>query len=175
MATMEDVRKLLATLTDPRENEPVLAINQLAAMRAVQGGYPVDMYHPTLDAIQALNRAQEKALTEQGYGRQYIPKQYPRMLYRRNMHPRFAALLDDATKRPVTVDYVESRTVLSRDEEDAIKGDRIPEGCGPWSRTLGEIEPLPADPIEAPSVKIARLEGELAALRNNQHAAKKKD
>jgi hypothetical protein len=68
------------------------------------------------------------------------------------------------------------RTVQNPQEEAALEAERPPAGCGPWKRKLDELDPLPADPVEAPSTKIARLEGELAALRlRNEPPAKKKE
>ena len=162
----KEVQDLLRKLREPTtDNEPVLAINQWATQVAQAGGYPLNMYHESLEPVQVLDRAQEAEMAKLGFTRYYIYRDYPRMLYRRNQHARFAPQIDPATKQTTNLPWVEMRTVQNRAEEDALEAERAPAGCGPWKRKLDDIDPLPAEPVEAPSVKIARLEGELAALR----------
>lgn len=162
----KEVQDLLKKLREPlTDNEPVLAINQRATQIAQGGGFPLDMYHETLEPQQALDRAQEAKLVELGFTRYYIHRDYPRMMYRRNQNQRFAPVIDPATKQTINTPWIEMRTVRSKDEQHALEAERAPAGCGPWMTSAGDIEALPADPVEAPSVKIARLEGELAALR----------
>jgi hypothetical protein len=134
------------------------------------------MYHEKLEPVQVLDRVQEGKMTELGFTRYYIYRDHPRMMYRRNQNARFAPQIDTATGQALNPAWVEMRTVQNPQEEAALEAERPPAGCGPWKRKLDELDPLPADPVEAPSTKIARLEGELAALRlRNEPPAKKKE
>lgn len=166
MATMKDVYELLRLPPDPtKDNEPILVINQMEQQRLQAGGYPLNLYHETLEPQTVTNRSQEQRLMSLGYQRNYIPRDYPKWLYRRNQQPQFAPQLDLATKRPLNEPWIESRLVASKDAEEALKKEHAPPGCGPWVRSIDDIEPLPPEPVEAPAVRIARQEGELAALR----------
>ena len=148
MATMKDVYELLRLPPDPtKDNEPILVINQMEQQRLQAGGYPLNLYHETLEPQTVTNRSQEQRLMSLGYQRHYIPHEYPKWFYRRNQAPQFGPQLDLATKRLIAEPWIESRLVTSRDKEDELKKERVPAGCGPWVGTPDDIEPLPPEPV----------------------------
>jgi hypothetical protein len=154
--SMKDVHDLIKQVrSDPRiNNKPVLAINVAMAQQAKNNGFPVHMYHQTLDPILVLNAEEREALEGVGYGTNYIPKSYPKALYRRNMDPKFEA---DG--------FIESRTVATAEKEQELRKMRKPAGAGEWAHKITEIEELPDAPTEDPAVTIARLKGQIAGLQ----------
>lgn len=181
-----DAQELLRKIrSDPRgENPRVLAINQLLQMQAKNGGYPVHMYHETLNAVVVNDEKEEEAMSQAGFRKQYKFKQYPRYMFRRNMHPKFhksplekiriQGLSPDAQRIEMATtneqDYIEERVVKDAMEEVALlkQGPNKAAGIGQWVNTIQEIEPWQEDAVEDPAVTIARLEGEVQALRDKR-------
>jgi hypothetical protein len=152
--TMKDVHAIMAGLksTASVNNEPVLAVHQEEQMRAKNKGYPQHMYHAKLDALIVSNPEQRGAAMGLGYTASYQHREYPKFLHRRNMEAKFEA-----------ADYVESRQVASKEQEDALRKVKAKNGQSPWVESLDKVEPLPDEPIEDPQVTIARLQGQLEA------------
>lgn len=176
--TMRDVKELLAQLsTGRKENPRVLAINQHNIMLAKNNGFPLHMYHAKLDPQIALDEEQEARLATLGYVRNYIPRLYPRMLFRRNMAEKFALRLDLATGQPANSvldaqgnGYVEERMVATKEIEEALRKQPAKKGQGPWLYSVTDLDPLPEAPNENPEVTIARLQGELDGRREHAEA-----
>ena len=165
-ASMQDVEKIMSALRPTKNsNPPVLAIRCLAIMREKQNGYPKHLYHESLEPVLALNEDQHAELMKIGYVEHYIPREYPKILFRRNMDPKFNLRRDVATNEPLNHDHVEERIVRSQEAEAKVRKQPVPQGCGPWVSKLDDIEPLPDGPEEDPDVTIARLQGELAEAR----------
>lgn len=155
---MQEIQETLRSLQNPKvNNKPVLGVNVLEHQRARNGGYPLHMYHESLDPVAVLNEDQEQAMAERGYVRHYVRREYPKWKFRRNLDPKFQG-----------DDYVEARLVRSREAEQDLLKHRGPQGCGPWVNSALDIEPLPDSMHEPAEVKIARLEGELQALREKK-------
>jgi hypothetical protein len=168
-ATMKDVEGILSQIRPPENSNPdILAIDALTIMRAKQNGYPKHLYHEALEPVLALNKFQHTELMKIGYVEHYIPREYPKVLFRRNMDPRFDLRRDPGTKEPLNHEHVEERMVRSKEAEAALKKQPAPAGCGPWVQKLTDIEPLPDGPDEHPDVTIARLQGELAESRRTK-------
>lgn len=172
---MLDIRKQMqdVAMTPGANNEPVLAVNQLAGIVAKNGGYPLHMYHQKLDPVIALNRQQENFLSSKGYVRNHIPHNYPKALYRRNFDAKFAPEIDKATGKLVREPFVEVRRVKSEEEERAVKVGRPPKVCGPWVDKITDIEPIPEKSMEDPELKIAELEGQLKEARRLAETTRK--
>lgn len=153
---MDEVRALIHKVrsTPGINNKPVLAVNVLEGQRSKNGGYPLHMYHESLDPVLALSEDEEQAVAEVGYGRHYIPKSYPKYLFRRNMDAKFKAS-----------DFIEEMVVRDAAAEKALLKKRAPANCGDWVEAAQEIEALPDAPTEDPAITIARLQGQLAAFQ----------
>lgn len=145
-----------------QSTEPLLAIHQIDIMRGKNKGFPMHMYHPTLEPRVVINTAQRDALLKAGYSLTYTKQEFPMMIFRRNTEPRFAP------------DFVETRTVPSKQVLDSLINQRHPANCGPWVDTPANIEPIADGPSEDPAVTIARLEGQLAALQGEEPKKKGK-
>lgn len=171
-ATQKDVAEILARLDGPStSNEPVLGINARRIMSAKNNGYPKDMYHATLDPVQALTSKKETALRALGYVEYYIPRTHPKMLFRRNMNDKYGPQIDPATKELVGHPWVEERIAKDPEAEKRIRAEKQIPGmqyCGPWVEKLDELEPLPDGPQEDPDTTIARLRGQLAVYEASQ-------
>jgi hypothetical protein len=172
-ATKQDVDRLLADTRAgaTKENPRILARFQRAQMLAKNNGYPKDMYHPVLDMRQAMNEKEEEALATLGYSDRYIAKAYPKVLFRRNMDPRFEPKFDRATGLQVNMDYVEERSVKTLEEEKALRALPPTRGASPWFDRVVDLPPIDEGPTEDPSVTQARMEGEIEALRAQLQAA----
>jgi hypothetical protein len=159
-ATMKDVEGILRDLSKgERGNPPVLALNNRNLMKARNNGYPMEMYHETLEPALVINEAQQEKLGQMGYVTHYIPRAYPKGLFRRNMDPKFALKPDPATKEPQGEPFVEHRVAKSKAHHEALLKERVPKGCGPWVERITDIEPLPDEPdVEEPPAK-ARKKG----------------
>src|SRR5437879_4657210 len=70
--------------------KPTLMVNTILVMKGRNNGYPKDLYHEKFEPRSAVNEDQESMLLAQGYQPQYIDRRYPKMLFRRNTHPKFA-------------------------------------------------------------------------------------
>lgn len=156
-----------------QENPPVIGINILAMQRAVNGGYPVHLYHEHLEPRIVTRPDQEQELSALGYGRTYIPQSYPTMLYRRNMHPRFSPenVRDKATGILPREPWVEERIVRSAEHEQQTRAanERTGYKLGPWVKKITDIEPLPEqETLRDQSLEIARLQGQVEALSGEE-------
>lgn len=160
--SMKDVNEILGKIRQASTtNPPISALQNRALMQAKSLGFPKDMYHETLDPVQALHADHEKELRELGYGTFYIPRHYPKTLYRRNFDERYKLQKDPATLAILNHEFVESRIVRSKEQEAELLKAKTPRGCGPWCSKVTDIDPIPDGPEEDPQVTIARLEGQL--------------
>lgn len=158
MRYLEEVRRVAAA-TPGITNKPVLCIQQIRMMQAKSGGFPKHLHHATLPSILVGTEQEENALVPHGYGEQYIRQEYPRMLYRRN----------STDKKFAKEDFVEMRHARDAEHEEALRGERIPHGVSPWFGTvvdLNKAHPAPDAPTVNPGEEIARLKGELAAMKH---------
>jgi len=121
-------------------------INEMQRLK--NKGFPLHMYHATLEPRSAINDAQKQLLIGKGYGLNYKHKDYPCMIYRRNMQLKFKA---DS--------FVESRKVETKEERTKLSD---------WVNSPAELESLPDAPIEDPRVIIARLEERLANVEQKK-------
>jgi hypothetical protein len=139
-ASMKDVEAILRDLgKGERSNPPVLALNNRNLMKARNNGYPMEMYHETLEPVFALNEAQTEKLMAAGYVTHYIPRHYPKVVFRHNPDPKFALRRDPATGEPVNHEYVEERVVKTPQQLAELRKLKIPRGCGPWVERLDDI------------------------------------
>jgi hypothetical protein len=183
-----DVQDLLTKIRqDPRTSNPrVLTINQIAQMKAKNGGYPLDMHHDMLSPVQVHSEKEELALSQRGFRREYKHRDYPKYMFRRNAHPKFQKSAEERARihsltaeaqriEMATVnegDYIEEKIVNAPEEEAKLlkeKPNRTA-GTGPWVRSVTEIAPFEEPTGEDPAVTIARLEGELAGFRDKKSA-----
>jgi hypothetical protein len=144
-ASMKDVEGILRDLSKgERGNPPVLALNNRNLMKARNNGYPLEMYHETLEPVFALNEAQSEKLMAVGYVTHYIPRHYPKVIFRRNEDPKFALRLDPATGEPLNHEYVEERVVKTAQQHQQLHKEKSPRGCGKWVERLTDVEELSA-------------------------------
>lgn len=164
---MADVQAIMNQLRPPKNANPrILAINQRAMQTAKQNGYPKHLYHANLDPVLALTEDQEEELMQLGYQPHYIRHDYPKMLYRRNMDPKLGPQIDKSTGKVANNPFIEEVMVRSKEAEDSLMKAKIPNGCGQWYARFVDVPELPEGPAEDPAVTIARLEGEVSALRS---------
>jgi hypothetical protein len=154
-----------ARMAPTNKSPRVLGINQITIMRAKQNGYPVDMHHPTMEMRQAFKEEEEMALASLGYQRNYIAKEYPKALFRRNMSPRFEPQFDPATQIQLNHDFVEEKVCRSEDQEKALRAMKPKPGQSAWFDKITDLPPLDDSLAEDPKVTIARLEGQVAGLQ----------
>src|ERR1700685_577273 len=119
--SMVDVKDIMSRLQPALNyNEDVLAIDQHAQMRARGRNFPREMYHAELDPVLCMNKIQYADLVKIGYSEHYEFREYPKMIFRRNMDKRFALQPDpmfnpgSGQSRADQYEFVESRTVKSR-------------------------------------------------------------
>lgn len=183
----QDVTSLLAQIRkDPRTKNPrVLAIHQIEHMRTKNGGYPVDMHHADLASVTVRNEDEEAAVSERGFQRQFIFKHYPKHMFRRNMHPKFAKSRDELARiagltpeaqkvERATVgenDFIEERIVPDAAAEKKLLAEAPTKFQGKWFAKITDIEPIKQGPEEDPEVTIARLKGELAGMEKRSGKA----
>lgn len=133
------------------ENPEILGINIVAQMRARNNGFPKFLYHPELEAVQVMSRKEEEALFKVGFVDQYIKKDYPRMLYRRNLADRWAEH-----------DYVEHRIAQDAESEAQMLREPGTTQRGKWCAKVTDIEPLLTEETEQDlRSEIERLRGRL--------------
>lgn len=166
-ATMNDVQAILAKIRPASENNPpVNGLNLYNMVKATKGGYPAHLFHESLDPVICLRPDQEDELSKLGYVRNYIPRNYPRTLFRRNTDPHFDAKFDEASKQQITEHAVETRIARDEAHERAIRKERKPATAGEWAYRVDDLEPLPDDNAqEDAALVVARLEGQLAEAR----------
>jgi hypothetical protein len=156
-ASMKDVEDILRDLgKGERSNPPVLALNNRNLMKARNNGYPMEMYHETMEPVLALNERQTEKLMSMGFVTHYIPRHYPKVVFRHNPDPKFALRRDPATGEPVNHEFVEERFVKTAAHHDALRNERVPKGCGPWVEKLTDIEGLPDGPEDGPAKGLKR-------------------
>ena len=146
----EELRDLVNT---KGTSDSIPLAHDIAEMQRLKNKhFPMHMYHDTLEPRVAINGAQKDLLIGKGYGQNYKHKDFPCMVFRRNMELKFQG---DA--------FVESRTVNTKAERDKLSD---------WVESPAELAPLPDAPVEDPRVVIARLEERLANAENNKKPAK---
>lgn len=150
------------------KNPRVLGIMQIPLMRAKHNGYPVDMHHATLAMRQAFKEEEEQALAEIGYQRAYIPKAYPKALFRRNMAPKFEPQFDPATGLQTNLGFVEEVTARDEQHEKTLKAMKPHIGQSVWFDRVTDIPPIEDGPSEPYEVTIARLQGEIEGLKTKK-------
>jgi hypothetical protein len=156
-ASMKDVEAILRDLSKgERGNPPVLALNNRNLMKARNNGYPMEMYHETLEPVFALNEAQTEKLMSMGYVTHYIPRHYPKAIFRHNPDPKFALRRDPATGEPLNHEFVEERFVKTAALHGALKKEQAPKGCGPWVEKLTDIQAPPNRPEDGPAKGLKR-------------------
>jgi hypothetical protein len=145
--SMKDVEAILRDLgKGERGNPPVLALNNRNLMKARNNGYPMEMYHETNEPVFALTEQQTEKLMAMGYVTHYIPRHYPKAIFRRNLDPKFALRRDQATNEPLNHEFVEERFVRNEKQHWELKKEKVPKGCGPWVEKLTDVEKLAAEP-----------------------------
>lgn len=156
------VHEILKALDDPRAtNRPVLQYQITEAQKMRNGGFPVHLYHETLDPVMAFTDQQKARLTALGYVEHYIVRRFPKAKYRRNTNPKFSALDVKGVTDPQKLHFVETIQVASPAVEKDLLSKPIPYGCSQWVDNPADLEPLP-EGQEDPKTLIARLEGQLA-------------
>jgi hypothetical protein len=155
--SMKDVEAILRDLSKgERSNPPVLALNNRNLMKARNNGYPMEMYHETMEPVFALSEAQSGKLMALGFVTHYIPRQYPKFIFRHNPEPKFALRRDPATGAPLNHAFVEERFVKTAALHEALKKERVPNGYGPWVEKLADVERPPEGPEDGPANALKR-------------------
>jgi hypothetical protein len=165
----ERVQSIMSSLKPPKAGNPrILVIDQAPLIKAKNGGYPIWLYHHTLEAQYVTREDQQLELEKMGYTTTYIPHLYPRTMFRRNMDPKYDAKLDVPTGLYQGNAFVEERIVKDEAHEKRLLGEKYhgKYKVGPWVYRLTDIEPLNEGPGEDPAVTIARLEGQLAGHKD---------
>lgn len=164
--SMREVDQFLteARMAPNTKSPRILGINQIPIMRARSNGYPIWLYHETLEARQAFKEEEEQALVVLGYRREYIAKAYPKTLFRRNMDARFEPRFDKATGIQENHSFVEERCARDAKQEKELRLMKPKNGQSDWVEKLADLPELADGPTENPMVTIARLQGELAGL-----------
>lgn len=161
--------------TAPTTKSPrVLGINQLPIMRAKNNGYPVDMYHESMAMRQAFKEEEEMALSQQGYQRQYILKEYPKALFRRNMAAQYEPQFDPSTKLQVNNAFVEEMVCRDEKHERELRLMKPKPGQSEWFEKITDVPELEDGPLEDPKITIARLMGQVEGLQAEVAKPKKK-
>lgn len=168
MADVNDVMNKLRPASTA--NPPVNGLNLHNMQKATKGGYPKFLYHETLEPQYVTREDQELELAQLGYVTTYIPRSYPRTLFRRNPDPRFAAKFAEGTGTltQTTEHQVEERIVRDKEHEARIRKERRPAGASDWVYRLEDLPAPPEAEGEDPAVTIARLEGQLAEARESK-------
>lgn len=162
--------RMAPTTKSPR----VLGINQIPLMRAKNNGYPVDMFHESLEMRQAMREEEEMALANMGYQRQYIPKEYPKALFRRNMAPKYEPQFDPSTNLQTNNAFVEEVVCRDPKQEKTLRLMKVGPGLSEWFEKITDIPELEDGPTEDPKVTIARMEGQIAGLQSEVEKGKGK-
>ena len=172
---MKDVQAILADLSKgDSTNPPVLGLNLRNLMKARNNGFPMEMYHETLEPIFAINEKQAEKLGQMGYVTHYIPRQFPKWIFRFNSDPKFALQLDPATRQPRvgSIEWVEQRLVKTQTQLDALKKERIPRNCGPWCEKLTDVEfPGEDGPHQPDHSPVPDPNGDLPPIKSRAKAA----
>jgi hypothetical protein len=156
--------RMAPTTKSPR----ILGINQIPLMRAKSNGYPIDMHHPTLQMRQAMKEEEELALSGIGYQRGYIVKEYPKVLFRRNMATTFEPRFDPATNIQISDGFVEERMVRDEKHEKELRSMKVRPGISDWFARSTDIPEIEGAAEDTDAMKIARLQGRLEATESAQ-------
>jgi hypothetical protein len=172
----EGVQALLRDIraTAGRKNPEVRGINIHNQILAKNNGFPKFLYPPAdsnNEPVFVLKQEEEDALVARGYTREYTHREFPKAIYRRNMHPKFAGLLDDGTPDPAVTPYVETRVVKDEKILAALMKATPGKETGPWVSSVSKLEPLPED-AEDPALVVARLQGQLDEAQRKADRAK---
>ena len=174
----EGVQALLRDIraTAGRGNPEVRSINIYNQMLAKNNGFPKFLYPPAESAapepVQVMKQEEEDALVARGYTREYAHREFPKAIYRRNLHPKFAGLLEDGeSPDPAVHPYVESRIVKSAEQLEALKKQKTGSTLGPWVLHVTDIDPLPEEDGD-PAVTVAKLQGQLEEAQRKADRAK---
>ncbi len=174
--------KLMAKFQDAKAtNEPVLMVNLEEQMSLARGGYPLWLYHATLKPQYVVNKTQATEMKAIGYGVNYIPQEFPKMLFRRNMDPRFDTPAKQTEHahfftRGGLGDFIESRTFQTADEFGRAEKERLPKTViGGWVPKVSDLPPIPADDAMDKEARIQQLEGMIAGLKGEATPAAPKD
>lgn len=174
-ASMKDVQAILADLSKgERGNPPVLALNNRNLMKARNNGYPMEMYHETLEPVFSLTAHQTENLMAIGYVTHYVRRDYPRYIFRYNSDPKFAIRRDPATGEPRNHEHVEERLVKTQQHHQELLKAKVPKGCGPWVEKLTGVEPLPEPDEDVSPLKSHKKrprDGELSAVSDQLSAS----
>jgi hypothetical protein len=167
--SMKDVHEVLSKLRPARNsNPPVFVINQMKQVTAKNGGYPIFLYHERLDPVQALTEDQASELKGFGYVETYIPKSYPKYIFRRNFEDKFKLQKEDGTNNIINHEYVETRLIRDAKHEVEVRAEKRRSSHGPWCDSIADIEPMPDGVDEPDPVKIARLEATVVAMEKQR-------
>jgi hypothetical protein len=170
--TQDGVQALLRDIrsTAGRKNPQVLGINIHNQMLAKNNGFPHFLYPPIdstgLYPVQVLRQEEEDELSKRGYTREYKHRDWPKMIYRRNMNARFAGLLDNGDPDPAAHAFTEARPCESEKQFQTLNKSPRPPQAGPWVMDIAALEPLPDADGEDPAITISRLEGQLQEARS---------
>ncbi len=156
----------------PRGHNPrSLGIRTIEMMLAKNNGYPKPMYHQTLEVRYAMKEEEEISLSSLGYSTQYIAKQYPKALFRRNMEPKYEPQFDPATNLQTNLAFVQEITCRDEKHERELRLMKPKKGQSDWFERITDVPAMDDAPDEDPKVTIARLQGELEAYRGEQTQA----
>lgn len=152
-------------------NKPALMYQMEESMRAQKGGFPKWMHHASLLPRQAMNDGQLDVLRRQGYKEHYIAHDWPQMLFRRNMDPKFD-LPDGQHGSPG--DFIEMRQFRSQEAFELATRERVPKTVvGTWMASIGDLPPISNEDAIDKDVRIAQLEAQLAGARGEDTVAPK--
>ena len=169
-----EVKRLMEQYEHPAANNaPILMIDIIEQQKARNMGYPKWMYHPTLEPQHVKNKEQERVIAAQGYKTVYIPQEYPLYVFRRNMDPKFE---DPNASSGQPGGFVEQRLIRNAGQFEALAKEAKPKTVvGDWCRELSDLPPVAEGPKEDPAVTIARLQGELAARKQEDEPKRRRN
>lgn len=178
-----DVDELIkkARMTAKTGNPTVLGVTQIRMMQAQKAGYPKDLYHEHLSAVHCLDEDEEKVYRQNGYveyaNADWPSCKHPKMLFRRN----FATIRVKDTKgnflkeefKFMGPECIEDKTAMTPKEETELLNRKPEVNCSKWFGTVSELPALDEAPAEDPAVTIARLQGEIEAMKSMAEKPKK--
>lgn len=166
----QEVDQIIEELKNTRDqNPPVFSSDLLEQERMRKKGFPVWMYHREQLPVHALNQAMVTALELQGFRKgQYIPQNFPRTIFRRNMETLRRNELGRIVTTPKFEDYLETKVVHTQEKLDEMLTEPAHKH-GVWSSwflNVGDVPPANEESGEDPNVTIARLQEQLTAMKN---------
>lgn len=159
-----------------RGNPVVLGVNQIKLMQAQKAGFPKDLYHEHLPTVHCLTEEEEKVYRENGFveyqNANWASTKHPKMLFRRNFTTRRIVnqqgiFIRDEFKFPAP-ECIEDKTAMTPAEEVEILKRKAEVNCSQWFATVADLPKLDEAPEEDPAVTIARLEGQVEALKSGK-------